>query len=227
MMEIHPHLCRATILSAPTVASLDSERVHAKEMCFLRIFRHTWWLTPRKWLITWGHKQGTYGQCRVLLGQPTDELGRSTSSTAVSPTFGPFQALHFSVQKHPICSVVGFKTSNASPLGYIPVYDNSFTISYTLSVKVIHKHIDILYLCCSHAYFLDLVLVKHESHKSDTEPLKLHHVSSSKHHVSEPFAPQVLLIQIKKKHQIAAANSPTEPGGVGTPGNRGHLKKSR
>ena len=81
------------------------------------------------------------------------------------------------------------------------------------------------YLCCSHAYFLDLVLVKHESHKSDTEPLKLHHVSSSKHHVSEPFAPQVLLIQIKKKHQIAAANSPTEPGGVGTPGNRGHLKK--
>jgi hypothetical protein len=56
MMEIHPHLCRATILSAPTVASLDSERVRAKEMYFLRIFRHTWWLTPRKWLITWGHK---------------------------------------------------------------------------------------------------------------------------------------------------------------------------
>jgi hypothetical protein len=45
---------------------------------------------------------------------------------------------------------------------------------YTLSIKVIYKHIDILYLCCSHAYFLDLVLIKHESQKSDTEPLKLH-----------------------------------------------------
>ena len=96
---------------------------------------------------------------------------------------------------------------------------------YTLSIKVIYKHIDILYLCCSHAYFLDLVLIKHESHKSDTEPLKLHNVFCGKYHVSEPFAPQVLLIQIKKNTK-SRQQIPAEPGGVGTPGNRGHLNQA-
>ena len=47
----------------------------------------------------------------------------------------------------------------------------------------------------------------------------------SKHHVSEPFAPQVLLIQIQKTPN-RSSKFPAEPGGVGTPGNRGHLNQA-